>query len=398
MKKPLFHLMLGGLLGLCLVPTLATAQSAFDGTWKVDLKQMQMPSKPDVLVLKDGMYHCTSCTPPVSVKADGEYHKVTGHPYYDMLAVKVVDARTVQEMTTKDGKPVSTSTTTVAADGKSATFEFTDDSMAEPVSGHGTMNRVGKGPAGSHALSGSWRTSDYGDVSENALIRTYKTDGDTFSMSAPTGESYTARIDGTKAAYVGDPGVNAISVKKLGDHVMQETYQRDGKVTSVAKMTVSPDGKTMRIAINNKQNGSTMAFVAAEAIADRVNEPGHGRRGLPHVSQITGLKKRVQQGAVIFLAMQQQRKLAAKVQERRLQGLQPARGQRIGDRHRGQAGDAQPRHHHLLDRLDLIQLQHGVTAGQLCQHTLADRPRGRARLAHHPACTGKVRRLQSALA
>lgn len=262
MKKPLFHLMLGGLLGLCLVPTLAMAQSTFDGTWKIDLKQMQMPSKPDVLVLRDGMYHCKSCTPPIHVKADGEYHNVTGRPYYDMLAVKIVDARTVTEMTMKDGKPVSTSTTTVAADGNSATFEFSDYSMAEPVSGHGSMSRVGKGPAGAHALSGSWRTSDYGDVSENALIRSYRTDGDTFSMNAPTGESYSARTDGTKAPYMGDPGVTHISVRKLGDRVMQETYHRDGKVTSVARMTVSPDGKTMRIAIDNKHSGSTMAFVA----------------------------------------------------------------------------------------------------------------------------------------
>ncbi len=262
MKKSFFRILLGGLLGVCLVPTLAMAQSAFEGTWKIDLKQMKMANKPDVKVLRNGVYQCKTCMPPVSVKADGEYHKVSGHPYYDMLAVKVIDDHTVQEMTSKAGKAVSTSTTTVAADGKTASFKFTDNSMAEPVTGNGSMTRVAKGPPGSHALSGSWLTSDYGDVSDSALTRSYKVDGDMFSMSAPTGESYTAKMDGTKAPYMGDPGTDGVSVKKLSDHVMRETYMRDGKITSVGRMTVAPDGKSMTIAVNDKLHGSTMSFVA----------------------------------------------------------------------------------------------------------------------------------------
>ena len=62
------------LLGVALVsllPVLAMAQSAFDGTWKVDLSKVQMPKKPDVLVLKDGVYQCKTCVPAMTVKADG---------------------------------------------------------------------------------------------------------------------------------------------------------------------------------------------------------------------------------------------------------------------------------------------------------------------------------------
>lgn len=262
MNKSLFRAMLGGLLGLCLAPSMAIAQSAFQGTWKIDLKQMKMPTKPDVMVIQNGMYRCTSCVPAVSVKADGKYHKVSGHPYYDMLAVKIIDDHTVREMTRKAGRDIGTSTTTVAGDGKTATFEFTDNGMAEPVKGNGSMTRVAKGPAGSHALSGSWLTADYGDVSDNALTRSYKVEGDMFRMSAPTGESYTAKMDGSKAPYLGDPGTTSVSVKKLGDRVMQETFMRDGKVTSVDKMTVSPDGTRMTIAVDDKLHGSNMSFVA----------------------------------------------------------------------------------------------------------------------------------------
>lgn len=266
MNKSLVAVLLGALLGAGLMPAPALAQSAFEGTWKIDLKQVHMPKKPDVLLLQDVTYHCKTCAPPITVKADGSDQPVSGHPYFDTLAVKVVDDHAIQETAKKDGKLVSTSTTTVAADGKTATFEFTEnrDSSTEPVTGNGTMQRVAKGPAGAHAISGSWRTESYGSVSDNALTRSYKVDGDIFSMSSPTGESYGAKMDGSDAPYKGDPGITTVAVKKLGPHAMQETAKRDGKVVSVAKMTVAPDGKSMTIAVDDKLHGSHMSFVAVK--------------------------------------------------------------------------------------------------------------------------------------
>src|ERR1700744_1181514 len=77
--------------GLCLLllfPIAAMADGPFDGTWKVDMSKVQMPKKPDVLVLKDGMYECKTCVPPVNIKADGQDHAITGHPYLDSIAVQ----------------------------------------------------------------------------------------------------------------------------------------------------------------------------------------------------------------------------------------------------------------------------------------------------------------------
>jgi len=45
---------------------------------------------------------------------------------------------------------------------------------------------------------------------------------------------------------------------------MEETDKRDGKVVSVAKMTVSADGKMMSIAVNDMLRGSTTSFVASK--------------------------------------------------------------------------------------------------------------------------------------
>jgi hypothetical protein len=65
MKKPFF----AALPALLLMPKLATAQNAFDGTWKMDTSKFDFPKKPDVLLLQDGIYACKSCTPPYNVKA-----------------------------------------------------------------------------------------------------------------------------------------------------------------------------------------------------------------------------------------------------------------------------------------------------------------------------------------
>jgi hypothetical protein len=250
-------------LGL-LTPVLATAQSNIDGTWKIDLNKAQMPTKPDVFLLQHGTYQCKTCVPAFEVTADGQDHMVTGHPYYNSVAIVVVDDHTIRQTNKKDGKVVSRSQTTVSPDGTSATLEFADSSAtnAEPVSGNVTMSRVDKGPAGSHAISGSWRSSTINNVSDNGLLFTYTVEGDSISMATPTGQSFTAKLDGTDAPYKGDPGQTSISMRKTGDNTIEETDKREGKVISVAEITVAPDGKTMTIAISDKLRGTESSFVA----------------------------------------------------------------------------------------------------------------------------------------
>ena len=262
MKKPLWFALFVSLLA----PAVAMAQSAFDGTWKIDIKTAQFPKKPDVYLLQDGMYHCRTCAPAIDVKADGQDQKVAGHPYYDMVSVKVVDDHTVEITNKKNGRMVATAKNTVSADGNTLTFEFSDSSAtnADPVTGKGEEMRVAKGPAGAHAISGSWRTTKVDTVSDNGLFFTYKVEGDSLSMTTPTGQSYTAKLDGTEAPYKGDPGTSSVSVKRVDKNTFEETDKRDGKVISVARITISADGKSMTIAVDDKLHGTTMRFVAAK--------------------------------------------------------------------------------------------------------------------------------------
>jgi hypothetical protein len=54
-----------------MIPMVAAAQSAFEGTWKFDTNKVDFPKKPDVYVLQNGTYECKTCTPPYKIKADG---------------------------------------------------------------------------------------------------------------------------------------------------------------------------------------------------------------------------------------------------------------------------------------------------------------------------------------
>jgi hypothetical protein len=260
MKKVLFV----GLAILLLLPMVASAQSAFDGTWKIDVNNAQFPKKPDVYLLQNGMYECKTCVPPIEVKADGQNQMVTGHPYYDSVAIKVVNDHEIEETDKKNGKTVTTSTMTVSSDGNTLMFTFNDSSNtnADPVTGKGEATRVAKGPAGANAISGSWRTTKIENMSDNGLMWTYKVSGDELTMTAPTGQSYTAKLNGPEAPFKGDPGTTSVSVKMKGKDTLEETDYRDGKAISVAKMVVTPDGKTMKLMVEDKLRDTKSEFTA----------------------------------------------------------------------------------------------------------------------------------------
>ena len=254
MKK----LLLAGWLMWLLLPGSATAQNAFYGTWKVDMSSVEFPKKPDVYLLQNGTFECKSCVPPISIKADGMDQKVTGHPFFDTLSVKAVDDHNVEQTNKRDGKVVGTEKDSVSVDGETLTGNWTDS--GEPSggtqAGSYTAKRVAKGPAGANMISGSWRT-EKADNPASVLTWTYKVNGDELSMSNPTGQSYTAKLDGSDAPYKGDPGTTSVSVKMHGKDTLEETDKRDGKVISISKMTISPDGKTLKIVYEDKLHGTT---------------------------------------------------------------------------------------------------------------------------------------------
>jgi uncharacterized protein YodC (DUF2158 family) len=249
-----------------ILATPAAAQSVFDGTWKVDPATAEFGGKPTVRTLKDGVYSCPSCSVPWSVPADGAFHPIKGHPYTDDVAVTVVDPTTVKFAFRKAGKVNDEETVTLSGDGATATFKGIDTSAANgtPVSYETQEKRLAPAAPGAHALSGSWRALSGGTISDAGLTVTMKTAGDTMTMSYPTGESVTAKFGGPAAAVTGDPGKSMVKLAKAGASSFTATTMRKGKVTSVATISVAPDGRMLTYAADNKENGATARYTATK--------------------------------------------------------------------------------------------------------------------------------------
>lgn len=238
------------------IPAFAFAQSAFNGTWKLDPTTVhQSGGEARVISLKGGIYHC-NCHPPISVKADGQDHAVKGHDDFNTVAIKVINDHSIEETQKKDGKLVSQSTFTVASDGHTASGEFNNTNGSDKAAGKVTWKRVAKGASGSNAVAGSWRL-DHVD-SASGFDPTYKIDGDTVTSTDAAGDSYSAKLGGKAVPnMMNGKADGTVSVKMLGKDTLRETYAKNGKVTSTSTMTISADGKTMKMVDHNMKTGGT---------------------------------------------------------------------------------------------------------------------------------------------
>ena len=228
------------------------AQKAFEGTWRLNMQSGQFKGA-DKYLLKDGVWHCESCVPKEVVKADGQPHKVVGQPYHDTVTVKVVGDREIEMTTEKNGKPHGTTKMTVSEDDKVLTTDATFISE-NGTQGHVTFtsDRIGGAPASGNKVSGTWQARKMENASENVMIVKFEATEGGLSMSDQFGDSYDAKFDGKDYPYKGDPGTTSVVLKKINENTIEETDKRNGKVITVARMTVSPDGKTMKFAIDDK--------------------------------------------------------------------------------------------------------------------------------------------------
>jgi hypothetical protein len=246
----------------CFLPAMLFAQSPFDGTWKTNLAESKLSQKPYEFSVNNGVYDCESCAPKINVKADGQDQPVTGQPY-DTIAVLVVDANSIHLTAKKAGKTEFETTRTVSPDGKMLTITSTnypaDGSQA--FKSEAKFTRVSKGPDGSNGTSGSWRIQNVNQDAA-ALTSTWKSVGDGLSMFTPTGYAWEAKLDGKDYPVKGTYANETVSLKRLGDHSIEATYKRDGKIEYVDKITVSSDGKKRTNVSDNKLTGRVSTYTA----------------------------------------------------------------------------------------------------------------------------------------
>jgi hypothetical protein len=244
---------------LLLLPAAAFASSLFDGTWKTRMDSMKTTGKPEVFAIADGIYTCSSCVPQIRVKADGTDQKVSGHAYYDTVAVKVLSPTSVQISSTKAGRQIGMVTYTVSADGAKLSGRFVDNSGTKTATGTFVGTRVAAGPPGSHPISGSWQPGAMTDANDATRTMIYAMTADGFSMHW-NGQSYHAKFDGRLYPIVGDPGHTKVILRKIDDNTVEETDYRMGKVTDEIRLVASKDGKTIEITDKDMQHGQTMTF------------------------------------------------------------------------------------------------------------------------------------------
>ena len=249
---------------LLLLPVSVLAQSVFDGTWKTNMSEAKISQKPIIFAVNNGMYTCDSCVPKISIKADGEGQNVAAPVReYDTLTVKVVDPNTVQFSAKKGGKPVFDQTRTASADGKTLTVTSTNYNAdgSAPYKSEAKLARISSAPAGSDAISGSWRIAN-AQVADPGALTTYTSTSDGLNMSTPTGAGWDAKFDGKEYPVKGTFANETVSLKKVNDHTIEATHKRDGKLYSIEKITVSAGGKQMTDMVDNKLTGRVSTFIA----------------------------------------------------------------------------------------------------------------------------------------
>ena len=96
--------------------------------------------------------------------------------------------------------------------------------------------------------------------SRNGSIIRYKCTADGFSAETPLGEKFDAKFDGKFYRVEDDPGHTFVSLKLIDANTVEQTGKRDGKIISVMRLTVSPDGKSIHGVRENKEDNTTGAF------------------------------------------------------------------------------------------------------------------------------------------
>ena len=237
--------------------------SVLNGTWKGDLSTLKFEGKPDEFLLQGNSYTCSTCIPPLTATADGQFHPVADRPYYDSLAIRVVDDRTVEFRRRKGDREVSRNTWTLAEDGNVLTNRFHDATTpnAPPIEGTTTLRRAGPAPAGAHGVSGKWMPEKVGDYTEEALNVRYQIAGNKVTSNVQ-GQSYTADLGGPAVPVQNDPGGTSVAVAREGANGLRETYTRGGKEVAIFTVVPSADGRSATITSTDPRDGSKSTWTA----------------------------------------------------------------------------------------------------------------------------------------
>lgn len=239
-----------GLVSVALWAGQAAAQSGFNGTWRWNADKTRPSRDPVALEFKDNTYRCTPCN-GFSVLADGADHPDGTNPQFDAASARLSPDGTLQIARKKAGKVGREIRITPSGDGQALTVEHTEhnESTTGPARITTRMKRHGAVSSGLHPINGEWLIERWDAGSENVTTVTIDVTNERMKMTSPTGEGYEAKFDGREYPVSATKGLGSVRVKRVSPTLLEETNLRAGKVSSVARLELSPDGRTMTITI-----------------------------------------------------------------------------------------------------------------------------------------------------
>jgi hypothetical protein len=247
---------------LLLLPTTLLAQSPFEGTWVAKLEMTQLPEKPEVYMLQNGIYECSSCVPKIKINADGKDYPIAGSAYFSTISIRVIDNNSIELTEKQDSKIVYAETDTVSPDGETLVQQLTDSAAPSgvPITAEQTFKRIGIRPSDANAISGTWQAHKVKVTSENGVTVTYHGTAGGLQASNPSGEGYEAKFDGKEYLIHGDPVHSTVSLKEINAHTIVETDRLEGVVHYKLVMAVDPDGKSMKVTETDMERGTKMTY------------------------------------------------------------------------------------------------------------------------------------------
>ena len=190
--------------------------SVLNGTWKTDKDSVKFEQKPDEFALKDGTYNCTTCIPPLTVAADGQFHESPAGPMPTACRSRRPTTRPSRFHSKKGGKEVSSVTMSVSADGNTLTRKFHDgDGELRRSTDRARPRAQVRRPPALMRRRANGRPNQVNDYSEEALSATYTIAGNKVTW-AGQGQTYTAELGGPAVAVTGDLGGTTVAVTQEG--------------------------------------------------------------------------------------------------------------------------------------------------------------------------------------
>ncbi|MDQ0839247.1 hypothetical protein [Sphingomonas faeni] len=250
---------------VCTGAAAARSEQSFTGRWRIDTASLKGRVPPTAFTLTDGHFKRDDNK---TVKADGQFHRVSGSGYVDEQSISVENDHVIKEIDRVRAQLAYTVEYVVSSDGNTLTWHvasFTSPS-GQPVTGETVMRRIGPSTKGAHLITGKWERVSVTADSKNDWIM--KLDGNRFSWRTDVGTGYNATIGGKSVKIDGDnSGARAQITRPRPDTIVETDLSAKGRRDAVLTMQLMPDKNTIRAsAVTLKRKTSTTFYVR------RINE------------------------------------------------------------------------------------------------------------------------------